>query len=225
MFDLKITHKNDYAEIAQANPLRWRIMLLENNTLVSQSGLIKCKDFFNDVVAYKQGGLHFSMYRFDNKIKFNEEGLYVHLTEIADKELFWHNIDTLNDRIYEDLGVFLELTEVKDGYIMLIPHALWENTYRISLVTMMVRLCNYFIPYEKWEDFFDEYSPLKSVETSFTVEAIAFAKANGFTLPKNKEGYWYYAGEECNSLSANPGFYTTVIHDNGVSSWTRWMKA
>jgi len=44
-----------YAEMPQPNPLSWRIMHKRGDTLVSQSCPIRCKDFFNDVVAWKQG--------------------------------------------------------------------------------------------------------------------------------------------------------------------------
>ena len=51
MFKLTLTHNNKYSEIPQPNPMRWRIMLRDKKELISQSGLIRCRDFFNDLVA------------------------------------------------------------------------------------------------------------------------------------------------------------------------------
>ena len=65
MFKLTIKHKQTYGEIPQANPLRWRIMYREKKELVSQSALIKCKDFFNDVVAWKNAQAEIKIYGFD----------------------------------------------------------------------------------------------------------------------------------------------------------------
>ena len=72
MFKIKNTHKITYSEVGQPNPLRWRIMLRRKDTLHSQSGLIKCKDFFNDVEIH-DSGKEFVRDRFDEFITVTSE--------------------------------------------------------------------------------------------------------------------------------------------------------
>ena len=220
---LKITHKNTYAEIAQANPLRWRIMHKQKGVYHSQSGLIKCKDFFNDIVAWKQGKKEFSIYNFKNKVKFNRDGLFFHLTEVKNVERFMLNLNCINERLISDLKTHLDCFQHDDHSVILcIPHKLWKNTYYISLVSMMIRLCNYDKQYETWEDFFDDKAPLTTVETAFSKKTKDYTKENGFKIPANLRKFWFWAGKDYHSGNqAKP--MGSVIHNNGVNNWVNFL--
>lgn len=226
MFKLNITHKNTYSEMGQPNPMRWRLMFHEENTLSSQSGLIACKDFFNDVVAWKHIKQAFNIYRFDNQVNFNEEGMYLLLTKIADETRFVKSIENaINPQLMEDLGV--EITCYQQGkgqVVILLPHELWKSTYHISVVSMMIRLCNYDVSYTCWEDFFKEDMPINTIENAFSTEAKKFVKAYGFYLPAKFQGYWYFARNGFTSKS-NKDIIPTIIHNNGATSWTEAMSA
>lgn len=223
MLELKLTHKNTYAEIGQANPMRWRLLHKRKGVFYSQSGLIKCKDFFNDVVAWKQAKQKFSIYSFSNKVKFNREGMYFHLTAIADQDKFIHNLFTLNQRIMQDLKVYIKFTGMKDGSMVIcIPHKLWRNTYYISLASMMIRLCNYDKQYDTWEDFFADTAPLCTIETAFSKKTREYTKENGFKIPAKLRKLWFWAGKDYHSGNqAKP--MGSVIHNNGVNNWVQFL--
>lgn len=222
MFKLSITHKNCYNEIGQSNPLRWRIMFKEKDTLHSQSGLLKCKDFFNDVVAWKVKKAKFCIYKFNNTIKFNRFGVYLLLTNVYDADRFIESVEcALNSKLYNDLQVSLKVyKQGKDKVVVLIPNKLWKNTYHISLVTMMLRVCNYNYCFKYWEDFFKEDSPLLTVERVFNKETIDFTLANGFILPKKWKSCWYNAGWGWNGR-AKKELNALTIHNNGVVNWVK----
>lgn len=224
MFKLNITHKNTYSEIGQSNPLRWRIMHKEGDVLSSQSGLLKCKDFFNDVVAYKRAKLAFKIYYFDNQIKFNREGLYIHLTAIDNQERFCNNLGIINVRMGSDLQTHFNFVKMDDGSVVIcIPHKLWKNTYYISLLSMMIRLCNYKTEYDSWESFFAKNAPINKVETAFTEKAKAFACEKGFRLPVKLRKLWFWAGDNYHSGNQEKPM-GSVIHNNGVSNWVQFLK-
>jgi hypothetical protein len=225
MFKIKNVNKNTYAEIAQANPLRWRIMHRNKDTLTSQSGLIKCKDFFNDVVAWKQGGHKFNIYRFNNAIKFNRYGVYFLLSEIANREQFFANLDVLNQKLQENLNTKISYYKARSTTqaIIHIPNPLWRNTYFISTVSMMIRLCNYNYSYKTWDDFFNEDAPLNTVETAFTKEAKKLVKETGFVVPEKAQNCWYFAPYGWNSKSDHE-ISATIIHNNGASNWAQALS-
>jgi hypothetical protein len=226
MFKIKIlkTHNKEYAELDQPNPLRWRIMHRKGDELVSQSSLIKCKDFFNDVVAWKKAKKHLEIYNFKNKIRFNKEGLYFHLTEISDVDKFVYNLYVLNARLRQDLKTEIMCAPRENSVILLIPHILWRNTYYISLVSMMLRLCNYNVKYETWDSFFDDKAPLNTIEGAFTEQAKKFTQKNGFKLLTKYRKLWYNSSNGWNSASNKP-LMASVIHNNGVCDWVRSMEA
>ncbi len=226
MFKLNITHKNTYSEIGQPNPMRWRLMFKEENILSSQSGKIACKDFFNDVVAWKYIKHAFNIYRFDNQVKFNEEGMYILLTEIADKKQFVDNIKkAINPQLKKDMGVKVTCFQQGKGQVVvLLPHEVWQSTYHISVVSMMIRLCNYTVDYTCWEDFFKEDMPINTIEEAFSSAAKEFVEEKGFSLPEKFQGYWYFAKNGWNSKS-DKGIIPTVIHNNGATDWVNTMSA
>ena len=226
MFKLKNTHQTTYGEIHQPNPLRWRIMFREKNVLSSQSGIIKCKDFFNDVVAWKKAKMAFSMYSFKNDIKFNRYGVYFHITGIEDRDRFFANLDVLNQRLQQDLNTkvsYYKASRCKTAAIIHIPNPLWENTYRISLVTMMIRLSNYAMAYEGWDDFFKEDAPMCTADKAFTKEAQKLTKAFGFNPPAITNGCWYYSTHGYISKKC-PKPAVSIIHNNGCSSWAKALE-
>jgi hypothetical protein len=227
MFDIKILdkHKGTYAELDQPNPLRWRIMHRKGDTLVSQSCMLKCKDFFNDVVAWKKAKKSFVIYGFNNNIKFNKEGLYLYLTEISNPDMFLYNLFIVDERMIADLGVEIEYVAREDNtVVVLIPHKLFSSTYYISLLTMLIRLCNYNIRYEDWDSFFDKKAPINTIEEAFTDRAIAFAQKNGFKLLTKYRKLWYNSTNGWNSEADKP-LTASVIHNNGVCDWVKSMEA
>lgn len=223
MFKLNITHDSSYGEVSQPNPLRWRIMHRQKDTLHSQSNLIKCKDFFNDIVAWKRAKHKFTIYGFTNDVKFNRDGLYFHLTNIANLEQFCNNLVHVQERLQKDLGVLMQLHPQEDKtMVIVIPHKVWKNTFYISMLSMMIRCCNYNVSYTCWEDIFDEKAPINRAEHAFTPKAKAYAKQHGFLLPKEYRKFWYFCGDVHSNDGKKP--MATVVHNNGVCSWLSYIK-
>jgi hypothetical protein len=227
MFKINILkkHKGQYAEIDQPNPLRWRIMHHSKGVLTSQSCLIKCKDFFNDVVAWKKAKRSFTIYGFKNKIKLNKEGLYVHLTDIEDVNTFLHNLFVMDERLERDLKIGMSwYVQEDDTIVVLIPHKVFNSTYYISLLSMLIRLCNYNTKYEDWDSIFDENAPINTIEEAFNDGAKAFTQKNGFKLLTKYRKLWYNSTNGWDSASGKD-LIGSIIHNNGVCDWVKSMEA
>lgn len=225
MLQITQTNKQVYNEVGQNNPLRWKTLFRNSDgSFIDQSGWIKCKDFYNDTVAFFKAGSVFSIYGYANNIKKNKEGVYFFLKYIADKKLFQHNITVVNKQLEEDLGCSIDILDhIGDELVILIPNELWESTYRISMITMVVRLCNYTTKYSKWEDLWAPNAPANISEHAFTQEAKDNALKLGFLVKKQFGKYWFFAGKRHNSEVA-PKTMFDIIHNNGVSNWSMWMK-
>lgn len=227
MFEINILKKHlhtPYAEMPQPNPLTWRIMFRSKDTLTSQSNPIKCKDFFNDVVAYKNGKNEFSIYSFKNKVKFNKDGLYVLLSDIANVDAFMYNLAVVAVKLDSDLGVDIGTYPQPNGEVVIvIPNKVFKTTYYVSLLTMMIRCCNYPVKYESWEDIFNENAPMNTVDKAFDTDAKAYTKTKGFYLKPKFRKLWYNSTSGYNSASEYK-ICASIVHNNGVCNWVRSMK-
>lgn len=223
MFNIKIkpehTTTNVYTESGQANPLRWMIMYRDKDTLTSQANLMRCKDYFNDLVAMRRGHI-FLVYGFRNDtVKFNKWGLYILLTNIGKPEQFIANVNnSINVRMKADLGTHIRCWKQDEQSVVIrIPNKVWDNTYAVSLVTMMLRVCNNNIDITSWDDLYASTSPLNTIERSFTPDAKAITKNIGFKAPIDT-WYWYNS-----SWNGEKGWNSSVggltIHNNGCSAW------
>lgn len=230
MFNLKLTNNSTYSEVGQKNPLRWKTLFLEKDgvTFTDQSGWIKCKDFFNDTLAFFKAGTKFSIYSYKNDVKKNEEGVYFLLKEVKDRDTtFMENMAVMNTRLMQDLGCEVSVwpLEDKSQCIVLLPNPIWDSTYVLSLVTMLIRCCNYGYKYEKWDDFYHSQAPMNNgVEHAFTPAAKTFTQKHGFLVPKEFRKYWWYFSKEHNS-EKNPKISGLTIHNNGACQWVQGMTA
>jgi hypothetical protein len=223
-YKLTLTQNTTYAEVGQKNPLRWKTLLRAGDSFKDQSGWIKCKDFYNDTVAFFKEGSVFSIWSYQNKIEKNDEGVYFLLKYISDQKAFAENIAVFNKRLKKDLGCTVDIIDAdKDEAIILIPNELWESTYRISMVTMVIRLGNYGYIHKNWEDFWNTDSPSYRHENAFTEDAKDNARKYGFKEPEGFEGYWWYCGPQHNSKVIKKQTGGT-IHNNGVSNWSMFIK-
>lgn len=225
---ITLTNNSSYCEVPQVNPLRWKTLhKVGDNEFVDQSGWWKCKDFLNDTVAFFKQGSKFSIYSYKNDIKANDEGVYFLLNFIANKDRFQKNLEVVNKRLNADLGCKVDVVPVDDKkqLIILIPPVCWESTYRISMITLLIRLCNYDQEFKKWEDIWDSKSVLfkDGVVASSHTYFLNNAKTMGFAVPKQFQEYWYYAGPNYNSTKL-PKQTGLIIHDDGILSWSMWME-
>jgi hypothetical protein len=224
----QLNNNSSYSEVGQVNALRWKILFRNGDVFTDQSGWIKCKDFFNDVLAWFKEEIQFSVYGFNNKVKHNEEGVYMLLKFIHNVDGFLKNLEVVNTRLHQDLGIVVAAhkTENNDEVVILLPMELWKNTFRISLVSMMIRLCNYGVNYTTWEDFWKTGTPARGVDHAFNDKAIKYVEKHGFNIPDKFKEYWWYAGKEHNNkvlpnIKTNP----YLLHNNGVCGWVQGMDA
>jgi hypothetical protein len=226
MFKIEQKLTTTYAEVGQINPLRWKTLLRDGDTFTDQSGWIKCKDFYNDTVAYFKAGTIFNMYGYHNKIEKNEEGVYFLLKYVKDVASFQANLSVINEQLLKDLGTIVSIVPYEgagDEVVILIPNELWESTYRISMITFVIRLGNYGYKFTDWASLWDTNSPAYTQKEAFDDNAKKNARELGFKVPDGFEKYWYYAGADHNSEKA-PKQTGGIIHNNGCCSWSRAMK-
>lgn len=224
-FQIKNTaQESGYGEIPQVNPLRW-VMLYRtgDDVFETQTTDIKCKDFFNDTLAFHKHGKNFNMYGYAANKKKNEEGIYFLLKHIGDFASFASNIEVLNKKLREQLKCELSFWQQSEKeVVMLLPNPVWDSTWKLSLVTMLIRCCNYGYRYEQWDDFYRTDAPLNQQERSFDIRAKANTQAWGFIVPEKYQKYWWFNGSEYNS-EKYPEMIGGTIHNNGCVSWSMYL--
>lgn len=144
-----------YSEVSQPNPLRWSILLKKKgNVYKEKTSLFRCREFFNDLVA-KAGGTTYTVFNFPlSSIPSLKKGCFVLCSFIQNKPLFLTNLQTLNTKLKEDLGVeigFIDDEQETDRQILHFPAKLFESTYYISMATMFIRCSNYSKELPTWE--------------------------------------------------------------------------
>ena len=221
MYNITPTLKNTYSEISQVNPLRWEILYRENKTnFTSQSGKIKCKDFFNELTRKYCSGQDSSIYRFSTAaINLNDEGVYLRLHNIEDMAVFESNLDkTINTGLDCDFHVISESLN-NHTCLLFIPVYYFTNTYLTSLVTYVIRVCN---STTEMVDFTQAITD--STDVAFDQSAKDLAIKWKFDIPEKYQEYWYYCGDKYNSKTHDTPDSVSVVHNNGVQSWSQWVK-
>ncbi len=220
---LEATRKWSYGEVGQINPLRWQIFYYdkENHTLEPQSSLIRCKDFFNDVVS-AYNGKPFSIYGFSTEgMKLNDEGMYFLLHHV-ESSLVENLNKWLIPLVKEQLDCEVVYNQVeKDKVLLFIPRKIFEKTYYISLFSLLVRASNYG---QVFENFDHVWKPSQSKWATEQGQWLNNNKAIKwqFNLPPIAKDYWMYAGEACNSKTMKE-LHTHVIHNNGILNWSHYL--
>lgn len=212
-----------YAEVGQSNPLRWTCLHLDkqegsSRTFSEQSKQWKCKDFLNEIVAKYHGHL-LGCYGFTaDSVQTNDEGVYVKLTNIVDKDVYRQNIGSINTLAAAQGFPQLELLEIEDGFVVLLPRAYFDTTYPISLLTYLMRVANVgtVVSDVSWLE-----HPTKSVDNPFA-SVYAQVLKQGFATPDNVGGSYYYYGEK-HDYSKKP--QVSMVHNCGVSQWTALLLA
>lgn len=212
MYKITDPIKKTYSEIGQANPLRWEILFRESeDSFVSQSGLIKCKDFFNELVRKINSGQDSSIFDFGTKeIKVNEEGVYFRMHYTT--SLFQSNIESVINT-----GANNVTTEaLPDGTVLLfIPRYYWSNTYLTSLVTYYIRCCNCDVVLANVDELWE-----KTSDVAIHNQGKALALKWGLSVPEEYSKYWYYCGDKFNSATDPTPYSASIVHNNGVMSWS-----
>ena len=218
-----------YSEISQPNPLRWEVLWKDEvGTFHPQTGKMKCKDFFNDLVSKIMVGKEVAIYGFDTSTcKINDEGVWFRLSKVDNPELFIDNANkTINNKLLEQYGgdVLVSLFKLpRKRVLVFIPKKLFTSTYTVSLVTYVLRLCNYGETLHNFEHAISQ-SVACSTDQAIHNKGRSLALMWGFKVPVKYENYWYFNGDGYNSVvNPNPS-YAGVIHNNGVMSWSMCVQ-
>lgn len=208
-----------YSEANQPNPLRWEMLYKEDDTLIPQAAIMKCKDYFNDVVSKYNDGPQFRVYGFDvSTVKLNDDGQWIRVSNL--KPNFFDNIKNIINPFLEKEGLppiqYWSLPANRG--VLFIPREFYNTTYRISLLTQMIRLGNYGELFSSYDHMFSPESPFCTTEhrTPWAPKVLSWK----FSPPSLFNGFWWYAGEKYNSKTiAKDNNFMGSIHDNGFISW------
>jgi hypothetical protein len=226
-FGKKLTRT--YSEISQPNPLRWEILWKdEADKFHPQSGNIKCKDFFNDLVSKIMGDHTFEIYGFNSATtKINDDGVWFRLSHIDNPDQFMENAEkAINVKLMEqtDGNVRLSLFKLpRKKVLVFIPKYLFTKTYLTSLVTYMLRLCNYGVSLTSFESAISDASVAYNTDNAIKGNGRALALKWAFKVPAEYDEFWYWSGPQYNSKLQPKPAYAGVIHNNGVMSWSNYI--
>lgn len=206
-----------YAEEGQPNPLRWYILKPTGlNTFENVSAVIKCKDFFNDLAYTLQTGKSFGIYRFNAgtmDLK-KDQPVYMLLTETTQN--FRHNLGVMNQWLAsQNIPPVTEQDSTK-GLVVCFDPWYWKNTYRISLISLIVRLMNVDTKFGSFDEVVKhtQFAPKDQAKWTAVVKKNIF-----FNVSKKFDKYVWYCGPEHNS-EKELSYVSSYVHNNGVLSWS-----
>lgn len=219
MYKITPTLTATYAEINQKNPLLWEILYKEaEDSFVSQSGLIRCKDFFNELTRKYCTGEDSSIYRFETKtIKLNSEGVYFRLHKICNQEKFNKNLDKVINSNTE-VPITNEVLDDKTS-LLFIPVHYFSSTYLTSLVSYLIRICNVNRLLTSMDT-----AVTNTDDEALTDQGKALALKWKFNIPEKYREFWYYVGDKYNSKTHKTPDAAVIVHNNGVLSWSIHVK-
>lgn len=213
-----------YAEVGQTNQLRWICLFREadstDTSLVfsEQTKQWKCKDFLNEIVAKLHGHL-LGCYGFTaDSVQTNDEGVWVKLLNIHNKDAYRANIGSINELARAQGFADVTLHEIEDGFVALLPRQYFDSTYSVSLLTYLMRVSN--VPHAISDKTFKEH-PTKSIDNPFPAVYNQVLE-QGFTTPNNVGGSYYYYGRK-HDYSKKP--QVMMVHNCGVAQWTNTLNA
>lgn len=227
LFKIKRNSHANLNEVGQINAIRWQILKeLGEGEFETQSQVMKCTDYFNDVVAKKVAGTNFGVYGFDNtNIKFEADGgLFVEVTNLKDN--FLDNLAIINEQLRKDLSCEVEFCKDDRAATLILhfPDAVLRSTYRVSLLCWVLRLSNYGVVFNKWEDIWTNLaSPANTTEVHLKGPKVApYAHKWGFKVQDKFQQYWWFSGAAFNS-EKDPLAKGTIVHNCGCASWCNSM--
>ena len=206
---------HNYTENDQRNPIKWMLMRRDGGTYTNTTDWFKCKDYFNDFVAYKHLGLVFEQYGMRSQwANFYEGGLYVLVKNTTPH--FAGNVARVCKPFFDKWGD-VEVTPLDDGMCMLyFSDGCLKNTYRISVLTLFIRNCN-VCSYIK--DYDAAFTKELAVNGSWTEEIYNMFKKGMWDIPlQYEDDHVWYINEDSNSDKYRPGD-NYLIHNCGAIKW------
>lgn len=218
---------SSYAEESQPNPLQWQIFVETPAGFEPQCSWIICKDFFNDYVLAYQTKQTFGIYGFNvGQMKVPEKGQPIYIGVRRTNKHFVNNLEAINTWLVQQGLPAITCTRVKDAepeYLLTFPEYYFSSTYRVSLITLMIRLGNDAeFQAVTFDDFvtYQKFAPRDQNKWKVAVDAKWF-----FQIPKHQEYIWYCGPEHNNQkIPNNLQKWNSYIHNNGLISWTQALQ-
>jgi len=195
------TLRCNYTESSQANPLRW-VMLrqIAEDAYVNTTFEFKCKDYLNDFVINAHGVPEFEIYGMKSTAgETDKDGGFTILLRNVTIPL----INNVNNVINKEFGPVwgVNLTFITDdqldvqgldkvpSVIVKISKEALVSTFRISLISLLIRQCNVDVTYESFDDLvrsraFQETSYIEGPYLRVLLE-------KRYNFPEQEEYFWY----------------------------------
>lgn len=210
-----------YAEETQPNPLQWAIVAPDEDGVFQQSSAwIICKDFFNDLAYFLQTGHGFSIYGFNagqiGGVYNKHDPVFMVVKNF--KPTFVNNVDKVNDYLASKGYPIVQISNVdKDHLLIKWDPWFFSNTYYISLMSLIIRLCNYGHAFNSFGDLVKtkDFATKDQQKWDQVVNKGVF-----FDLPEKVKDYVWYYGPNCNSESKFDNYrIPSLVHNCGVLAW------
>ena len=242
-----------YNELSQYNPMTWSIGSFDKsaNTFYPLVRPMKCRDYFNDVAyiytaednipitisrTYKQYGfevfdLPYQMFRTQGGIHILLQNLCPEFQAHVEGPL----VEFLEKHKAEQLPEFIFDEQDKTKCVVFIPDFYWRRTYRVSLLTQLIRMCNYPKDFSKeaenlpeWRHYqgyiaYFSHCTFHAPDTFKDVVAIVSPKANFNMSPLREEQLFCSIHNAGYSRSMEKiGFKNVIVLDDEDEYEAEW---
>ena len=232
----KLEQASKLTQTGQHNPLRWICLKhLSEETFENTTPWFRCKDYFNDSVAWYHQKEKFSIYGMSSdSFVFNEDGsMYVGVSNITSQ--FENNLKLL-DKIEEGMGCKVSvvgkteevlsaethpgLTEDSKGLVVLhLSKECFVSTFRISMVTWLIRMANVSKKYKTYLDVFKDTKEMEKV-TNFSELVKCKLPLLDFSKLDEKGYSWFYgAGQNSQKVEKITSYESSWVHNAGANQW------
>lgn len=209
-----------YSEIDQDNPLRWYLLKeFSPGEYTKVSERWKCKDFMNEVVVCWNTGKKYYIYGFatnPDMLNKNADHLPFLLELSFDYATFENNISVVNDYLMEHGLAPVHVELWKDNLVFLaLPLEALENTFNMSMYTLLVRSAHISDKVESWEEL-----NKKAFSQDRKLLDTLKKKVPG-TMPDTQKQYIVYCNDTYNIKhgDTDPSLGTGMVHNCGIQGW------
>lgn len=208
-----------FAENIQVNPLRWQALYKNpDGSFEDQTGVFKCKDYFNDIVA-KYLDIDTNAFGFDtSKMKYNEEGVYILCSQLNHIPQFLDNIELISKQAEsQGFPAFSGEKINTTTCLLFFPREYFRSSYITSLLTYLVRIAHCDEAFTEFSDFITNH-PTKDVDNPFREKS---GQIMSLLFKEPVEDCWTYLGATKKTLitKVNAMGYSTSLHNAGCYNW------
>lgn len=218
-----------YSESGQVNPLRWQALYKnEEGTFEDQTGVFKCKDYFNDIVA-KYLDIDTCAYGFDTqRMKYNEEGVYVICSQLNHIPEFLNNVKLISSQAQTQgfpaltaEKVAVEGIVANTNCLLFFPREYFRSSYITSLLSYLVRVAHCNKAFTTFQDFVGNH-PTKTVDHPFQS---VHNKVMETLFEEPVKDCWTYLGKTKKDFitKKNAMDYSTSLHNAGCYYWHHYL--